>query len=122
MADPIAEFFDEIGRRQHEQYRRVEGSVRLDLARGPQQVDHWLLQINNGRMQVSRKERDADCVIRSDRASFERIVRGEVDLRSAWLRGQVKLVGSAYWLQLFRKLLPGPAGARDTRVITASER
>jgi hypothetical protein len=122
MPDPIEEFFTEVGRRNHDQYRQVEGTVRLDLTWGHQQVDHWFFRISYGRIHVSRDDRDAECVIRADREWFERVVRGEADLRSAWLRHRLALVGSLYWLEMFQKLLPGPAGARDPRALTSSGR
>ena len=71
-SDPIAEFFAELGRRGHEPLlEKARGSARFDVVDG-KRTERWLLTIDKGDLRVSRKNAAADCVVRVDRATFER--------------------------------------------------
>ncbi|HEY0696215.1 MAG TPA: SCP2 sterol-binding domain-containing protein [Micromonospora sp.] len=114
MADPVAEFFDEVVRHRYDRLNQVTGTIRFDLVRG-HHVTHWFMTIDRGYVRASRENRDADCRVRLDQALFERILRGEANVYAAWLRNQIVLVGRLYMLDLFQRILPGPPGARDPR-------
>ena len=54
--------------------KKTNGTIRFDLEHD-HEIDHWLVAISKGDVQVSREKRDADSVIRSDNAFFDRMVR-----------------------------------------------
>ncbi|WP_446215055.1 SCP2 sterol-binding domain-containing protein [Micromonospora sp. IBHARD004] len=115
MSDPAAEFFDRLGRRGHEPLlEEATGTTRFDLehAHG---VDHWLVTIMNGDLQVSREKSDADCVIRTDKALFGRFVSGEAHLYTAWVRNELRAEGDVRLARLFERVFPGPPGAHHPR-------
>jgi putative sterol carrier protein len=108
MGDSTAEFFGELGRRGHEPLlEKATAIVRLDLGRG-EQTDRWFVTIKKGDLAVSRKSARAGCTIRTTKAVFDRLARGEANLMAATLRGEVDVDGDVTLLVLFRRLFPGP--------------
>jgi putative sterol carrier protein len=107
-----AQFFEELGSRGHEPLvGRASGSARFDLVDG-RKTERWLVTIDRGDVTVSKRNAAADCVLRADRASFERIVAGERNVMAAVLRGEVAVSGDASLLVLLQRLVPRPAGSR----------
>jgi putative sterol carrier protein len=91
--DAVAAFFDDLSSRGHEpSLRKLSGSLRFDLATG-KATERWLVTIRKGELAVSRRNGAADSVIRAQKALFERAARGETNLFSAMLRGEVVLEG-----------------------------
>ena len=118
MSDPIAEFLDTLGHRRHERlFEDTMAIVRFDLT-GERETEHWFLEISHGNLSVSRDTRAADLVVRADRGLFEKIVTGEANIFTAWLRYQVILEDGSRLgriLRIFNTLLPGPPGSRHPR-------
>jgi putative sterol carrier protein len=115
MSNATRDFFDELGRRGSERLlKRTTGTIRFDLQhdRG---IDHWLLTIMNGDVQVSREKRDADCVIRTDNAFFDRMARGEAKPLPAWLRNEITSEGKFRFIVLLERLFNQTPGARHPR-------
>ena len=111
-SDAIAEFFAELDRRGHEPLlENARGSARFDVTDG-KQTDRWLLTIEKGDLAVSRKNAAADCVVRVDRAAFERAVKGKFNLMAAALRGEFTIGGDARLLVLLQRLFPRPSRRR----------
>jgi putative sterol carrier protein len=105
------EFFSELERRGREPLLQdATGTVRFDLVRGDE-VEHWLVSLNAGDATVSRANVGADCVVRTDKALFDGIARGEVSAMAALLRGELTVDGDLELLQLFQRLFPGPSRA-----------
>ena len=112
-SDSTAEFFRALGRRGHEPLvERASGTVRFDLVEG-KRTDHWLVTLDRGDVSVSRKNVPADCVIRTRRALFDEIARGDVNGTTAYLRGELTAEGDAEFLVLIQRLIPAPAKARS---------
>jgi putative sterol carrier protein len=108
----VARFFEELGSRGHEPLvGRASGSARFDLVDGSR-TERWLVTIDQGDIAVSRRRATADCVLRVDRASFERIVSGESNVMAAVLRGEVAVTGDPRLLVLLQRLVPRPEGPR----------
>jgi putative sterol carrier protein len=117
-----AEFFDELGSRGHEPLlAKARGSARFDVADGDR-TEHWLLTIDKGDIDVSRKNAAADCVVRADRAFFDRAVAGERNFLSAVLRGEVTVEGDPKLLVLLQRLFPRPTTRRSRRRPPATAR
>jgi len=115
MADATAEFFEELNRRGHETLlEKARGTVRFDLKHGTK-TDRWLVTIDKGDVSVSRRNVAADCTLRTDKAKFDGMARGEVNAVAAVLRGEMGFEGEPQLLVLFQRLFPGPRGARGPR-------
>jgi putative sterol carrier protein len=108
MTDATTEFFTELGERRHEPaLERMTGTVRFDL-RGDGGTTRWLVAIEKGDVAVSRKNVKADCVVRADKASFDRIASGEANPFAAVLRGAMRVEGDAKLIISFQRLFPAP--------------
>lgn len=117
MADVTEEFFDQLGRRGHERLTATTtGTIRFDLAH-EEGVDRWLVTITNGEVEVSREERDADTIIRTGTAFFERMLRGEAKPLPAWLRNDITSEGEFRFIVLLERLFAEPPGSRHPRAL-----
>jgi hypothetical protein len=122
MPDQTAEFFHELARRGHEQvFGRAAGTIRFDLEHD-HAVDHWLVTISKGDVRVSQEDRDADCVIRTTKALFDRCVTGDAYLHTAWLRNEVTATGDIALSRLFLRIVPGRHGAHHPRSFARERR
>ena len=110
MTDPTAEFFGELSERGHEPLlQKATGTVRFDLVDG-KRTDRWLVTVRKGDVAVSRRNVRADCVMRADKAFFDRVATGELSAVAAVLRGELAVEGDWRLLVLVRRLFPGPPG------------
>jgi hypothetical protein len=111
-SDPTAEFFAELSCRGHEPLlRKVEGTARFDVIDG-RRTARWLLAIDKGDIDVSRRNAAADCVVRADGATFDRIVGGELNCLAAVLRAEVSVRGDPRLLVHLQRLFPRPSAPR----------
>jgi putative sterol carrier protein len=116
------EFFDRLGHKETAPLlRQVSGTVRFDLA-DDERVDYWFVTLDKGTAQVSREQREADCVLRTDRVIFEAMAKGEINPMSGMLRGQILVLGDLRLLILIERMMPGPPGAHDPRAFARRER
>jgi predicted lipid carrier protein YhbT len=88
---------------------RARGTVRLELEDG----EHWYVTLNRGALGVSHEAADADCTVRTDRATLEGMVEGRVNATAALLRGLVHAEGDVELLIYLQRLFPSPPGADD---------
>jgi len=110
--DPTTEFFGELGSRGHEPLlSKVTGSARFDVV-ARARTEHWLVTIDKGDIRVSRGKAAADSVLRADRASFDRICAGGLNLMAAVLRGEVVVEGDPRLLVRLQRLFPRPPGGQ----------
>ena len=65
---------------------------------------------------MSRKGTAADCVIRTDRATFEGILTGQINTVAAVLRGIVEIEGKVALLTALQALFTPSTGAADQPV------
>jgi putative sterol carrier protein len=110
--DPTAEFFG--GLVEHDRdplLERANGTVRFDLRDG-KRVDRWLLSLENGEVTVSRANRHADCVVRADKALFDKIAAGKANATAAVLRGAMTMDGEMKLMVLLQRVFPGPPRRR----------
>jgi putative sterol carrier protein len=122
MARPTEEFFDKLSRRGHEPLvDKITGTLRFDITDGGQ-TDHWLVEIDNGDIQVFHRNGQADCVIRGDRALQDDIASGRVNPMAAMLRGALWVDGDRELWILARRFLPGPPSSRDRQPLARGER
>jgi hypothetical protein len=103
-------FFEKLGERGHDPLlAKAKGSARFEVVEGGR-TERWLVTIDRGDLTVSRRNAAADCVVRADRATFDRIAAGRANFLAAALRGEVALRGDLSLLVLIQRLFPRPAG------------
>jgi predicted lipid carrier protein YhbT len=120
MPDPTVELFERLGRQGHEPLLdQVSGTVRFDLASNTE-IQYWMVGIDRGSVRVSRTESDADCIVHTTKARFDRIATGEANALAMLLRAEIIVHGDVELLVVLERLLPGPPGARDPRPVAGA--
>lgn len=119
------EFFDELAQGGEQPLlEKATGSIRFDLVHG-KKTEHRFVTITKGRVQVSHDNGEARCVVRTDKALHDSVVRGESNILAALLRGAIVVEGDPPALEvlmLFERLYPGPpAGWRADRLVGSGE-
>jgi hypothetical protein len=110
MADATAEFFDGLSRRGHEPLLgKLRATVRFDILDG-NRTTHWMLGLDDGDIDVSRADGDADCVIQADKTAFDKVASGRTNAMAAYLRGALTLDGEPRLLVRVMRLFPDPVG------------
>jgi putative sterol carrier protein len=112
MTEAVSELFE--GLAQSERIAlpsRANGVMRLEVV-GGKRIERWLVAVEKGKVDVSRGNGPADCVLRGDRELLSRIATGEVNAFAATLRGALKVEGDPRLLVLFQRLFPGPPSRR----------
>jgi putative sterol carrier protein len=110
MADASTQFFTGLGERGHEPLlEKATGSLRFDLTEDGRRA-RWLVEIDHGDISVSHRNAKADCVIRAEKAVFDRVAAGRENAVAAVLRGQIEVDGSRHLLVLFQRVFPAPPG------------
>jgi hypothetical protein len=111
MASDAVAFLEELGARRHEPlWGRVQGRARFELIDGDQ-VDRWVIAIDDGDIAVSHEGGEAGCTIRGDRVLFDRLCRGEENAVAAVLRGALVCTGDVELLYAIQRVFPGPAAS-----------
>jgi putative sterol carrier protein len=109
--DATTDFFESLARRGHEQsLEQTRGTLRVELSDDDQLVEHWLVSIDAGDIDVAHRNAPADCTLRASREIFKGLATGEVNAFAAFLRGAVVLEGDSELLVKFQRLFPGPPG------------
>lgn len=112
MDDVAREFFATLSKRGHDPLlEKASGSLRFDLVR-EKHVERWRVVIDHGDIAVSRGNAPSDATLRTDRALFEGVARGDVNVMAALLRGALYVEGDLELLMLFQRVLPGPRARR----------
>jgi putative sterol carrier protein len=115
VTDPTTQFFEELRERGYEpRLRQATGTLRFELAKG-KTIDRWLVSLRKGDVTVSHRGGEADCIVRADRALFDRLASGELNGVAAVLRGELVAEGNWKLLVLFQRLFPGKPPSRPTR-------
>ena len=113
--DPTARFFEELAARDHEPLlRKATGSTRFDLVTG-RKTDRWLVTVDKGDIAVTRQSGQADCVLRAEKAMFDKVAVGKLNAVAAVLRGDIQVEGDWRLLVRMQRLFPGPRAARRRR-------
>ena len=109
MTNATTEFFDALAARGREPALvKATGTLRVDLTDGRRRTGAWLIAIDKGKVEVSRRRDGADCTMRLEEGLFDGIVSGRVNMIAAVLRGAVQLDGDLRLLVRFQRLFPGP--------------
>ena len=113
MSDPSRDFFNRVNEQGFDaRLGRARGTLRFDVDGGP--VEHWLVSIDRGGIQVSPvADEAADCVVRLDRAKLDGIVSGDVNPTASMLRGGIAATGNIDLLLYLQRLFPAAQDAQD---------
>jgi hypothetical protein len=118
----VAEFFDELGKRgQDPRLTKAKGTARFDIADNGRS-ERWLLTIDKGNVGISHKNAAADCLVRTNRAFFDRAVAGKQNFFAGVLRGEVTVDGDPKLLVLLQRLFPRPSDRRRRRPSSSARR
>ena len=110
--DPTERFFVDLAARAHEPLlRKASGSMRFDVVNG-KRTRRWLVSVERGDMTVRPGGGDASCVIRADKAVFDKVASGKLNAVAAVLRGDVQVEGDWRLLVRMQRLFPGPRRRR----------
>jgi putative sterol carrier protein len=107
--DIIGEFLNQLAATEQPLLKDIKATLRLDVDQDST-VEHWLLRIDDGQVDVSHRNLRADAVMSADRAVFERVVKGEANGLTAGLRGQLRMEGDTRVAVAFGRLVPSPPG------------
>jgi putative sterol carrier protein len=109
MTDATTRFFEALSQRRHEPLlARVSGTARFDVT-DDSDIEHWLVRISKGDIEVTQEAEPADCVIRTDRDQLNDLVTGRVNAMAELLRGSLALEGDPELLSLLQRLFGGPS-------------
>jgi len=105
--DPLERFFAELAARGHEPLlRKASGSTRFDVRDG-KRTRRWIVTVDDGDIAVLAGNGAAACVVRADKAVFDRIVTGRMNAVAAVLRGDLEVEGDWRLLVRMQRLFPG---------------
>jgi putative sterol carrier protein len=121
MADRTAEFFDRLDGRHEPLLGKAKGTVRIELADGAK-TERWLVALDQGDVTVSHKNTSADCTLRTDKRSFDRMATGRMNATAAVLRGGLTVDGDWRLIVLLQRVFPGPPGQRGPAGTTGNGR
>ncbi len=111
-ADPTAAFFAELGSRSDEPLlRKATGATRFDIVDG-RRVRRWVVAVDKGTISVGTKSNVATCVVRADKAVFDKIATGRLNAVAAVLRGDLAVEGDWRLLVRMQRLFPSPPRSR----------
>jgi putative sterol carrier protein len=104
MTTRTGEFFAALGRRGHEPLlEKARGVIRFEIV-DDGRSERWIVAIDHGDIDVSRRNVVGDCTLRLPRALFEQIAGGEANLTAAMLRGAYQVEGDWHLLVLTQRL------------------
>jgi putative sterol carrier protein len=108
-----AQFLEELGRRGHDPLLgNARGTLRFDLADG-KRTERWLIALDRGNVSVSRRNGAADCVVRTEKATFDQLASGAANPFATLLRGELTYDGDSELLVMFQRVLPAPPPGRS---------
>ena len=120
MVDLTTEFFERMVGTPQPLLSRVTTTVRIDLEDG-KSVEHWHLDIQRGKVAVTRRKAKADATLHLERRLFERLVTGRANSLASMLRGLITVEGSTVHLVAVQRLFPGPPRKPPPAPIPSSE-
>ena len=88
----------------------LSGVIRLDVRDGDS-TEHYFLTVSKGTVTVGGADREPDCVLTGDAATFQAIMGGEANAMAAVLRGAVDVQGKVILMTAVQRLFPGSPGA-----------
>jgi putative sterol carrier protein len=111
MADARERFFDRVAKQGHVQLlEHASGTILVDIKDGGSS-ERWYINVHRGDVSVSRKGAAPDCTIRTDGATFDAIIAGEMSTMPAMLRGLLDVEGKVNLLVALQAMYQPSTGA-----------
>jgi putative sterol carrier protein len=110
----IDAFFESIGGVHPEVPNTVSGSLRFDLENG-KRSECWRVTIDKGVVSSERSDASADCLVHTDKATWEAIIQGRANALAALLRGAMRVEGEVVLMAYFRRLFTEPAAVHEAQ-------
>jgi putative sterol carrier protein len=105
-------FFEQLARREYDpMLANAEGTVRIEITDKDGGGERWLVTIDKGAIEVSRKSARAGTIVRADRKTFEKAAAGRLNVMAAVLRGEIEISGDPRFLVQLQRLIPRPSAA-----------
>ncbi|MEH0974535.1 SCP2 sterol-binding domain-containing protein [Micromonospora sp. CPCC 205546] len=105
-------FFEQLAAVGHEpRLCKVHGRVRFDIRDGDQ-VERWLLDIDHGRLRITRDDGPAGTVITVSAEVAEAMSRGEMNGLAGIARGEIQVDGDLGLALRVGRLFPAPPDSR----------
>jgi hypothetical protein len=124
VPDPTEEFFEQLSHCGYEpRLERFAGTIRFEVDRD-RPVEHWLVRVDQGRVQVTREDGPADLTVKADRAALNRVFSaegGSRDIMAAYVRQAIMVEGNPRMLYVLRIVGGSPSG-RHPRSMVSSPR
>ena len=112
LEEAITEFLEELSARGFEPlFARCSGTIRFEMTEG-RSGERLAVNIDHGRIEVSREELAADSVVRGDRAVLNDLISGRRRV-AAILRGELEIEGDLGLPMALQRLFPGPQGVES---------
>ena len=102
-------FFDRLAQREYDPLlAKAVGTARFEIVDG-ERTERWLVTIDKGTIDVSRRNTRAGTTIRADRKTFEKAAAGRLNVMAAVLRGEIEISGDPRFLVRLQRLIPRPS-------------
>ena len=75
-------------------------------------ISSWLVTVEKANISVTAGNGDAGCVVRADKAVFDKIAAGRLNAVAAVLRGDLEVQGDWRLLVRMQRLFPGPRASQ----------
>jgi putative sterol carrier protein len=106
-AGNVAQVFDRIAKiGVAPNLKGTTGVFRFDV----DDVGSWRVSVDDGKVSVKKGGGDADAIIGLSAEDFMHLVRGEINLLTAYLRGDIRATGDIALAKKLHGVLPGQQG------------
>ena len=120
VPDTTEEFFEQLSHWGHEpRLVRFAGTIRFEVDRDAP-VEHWLLRVDQGRVQVTKEDGPADLTVKADRAVLNRILGaggGSRDIMAAYVGQAITVEGNPRMLYVLRIVGGSPSGRHPRSMV-----
>jgi hypothetical protein len=120
VADSTEEFFEQLSHCGYEpRLARFAGTIRFEVHQD-RSVEHWLLRVDQGSIQVTKEDGPADLTVTADRAVLNRALgtgRGGRDILAAYVRQAIMVEGNPRMLYVLRIVGGSPSGRHPRSMV-----
>jgi hypothetical protein len=121
VPDPTEEFFERLSHCGYEpRLVRFAGTIRFEVDRD-RPVEHWLLRVDQGRVQVTKEDGPADLTVKADRTVLNRVFGGgggSRDIMAAYVRQAIMVEGNPRMLYVLRIVGGSPSGRHPRSMVS----
>ncbi|HEX6967755.1 MAG TPA: SCP2 sterol-binding domain-containing protein [Micromonosporaceae bacterium] len=115
MTEAIDRFFRGLDGHSYDPVFGMGGTTRFEFKDGDR-TERYVVTAKGGRLRVTKDgDGSVDGVLVTDAEVFDRVVRGELNAKSAMLRGVFDIRGDLRLFVMLERFMPGPANAVGPR-------